>query len=148
MKIPTTHTALTVKHLDHLNLSVADLERTIDWYGRVFGFAVVERGVQEDGSPWAILRGGDALLCVYEHTELVFLNRHVRKDRGLHGINHFGLRITDRIAWEATIKRESVQVEYGGAIQYPHSLSWYVCDPTGYGIEVALWDDDRVAFDG
>src|SRR6185503_12235140 len=30
---------------DHLNLSVKDLDETIAWYGRVFGFAVAEEGV-------------------------------------------------------------------------------------------------------
>ena len=35
---------MKVKHLDHLNLSVASFEKTSDWYQRVFGFAVVESG--------------------------------------------------------------------------------------------------------
>ena len=51
---------LRLRHLDHLNLSVTDLAQTRDWYARVFGFELVEEGVQDDGTPWAILRSGDA----------------------------------------------------------------------------------------
>jgi catechol 2,3-dioxygenase-like lactoylglutathione lyase family enzyme len=133
---------MAVKHLDHLNMSVRNLAESIDWYGRVFGFKKVEDGVIE-GSPWAILRGGDALLCLYEHPER---GEPDAEKHGHHAPAHFGLRIDDKAAWEATVVREKVPVEYGGAFKWPHSTAWYVTDPTGYEIEVALWDDDRVRF--
>lgn len=133
---------MPVKHLDHLNMSVRNLAETIAWYGRVFGFVKVEEG-EVDGSPWAILKSGEAMLCVYEHP-----------DRGVpdpdqhrhHGLAHFGLRIDDPGAWEQTVAKEGVRVEYGGAVRWPHSTAWYVTDPTGYEIEVACWDEDRVRF--
>jgi len=131
-----------VKHLDHLNLSVANLAATIDWYGRVFGFEQVEGG-EWNGAPWAILRSGEALLCAYEHPERALPDLEAGK---LHGVSHFGLRITDRAEWEATLIREGVKVEYDGAVAWPHATAWYVLDPTGYEIEVALWDDDTVTF--
>jgi catechol 2,3-dioxygenase-like lactoylglutathione lyase family enzyme len=134
---------MAVKHLDHLNMSVRDLAESVDWYGRAFGFRKVEGGVI-DGSPWAILRGGDALLCLYEHPER---GAPDPDEHGHHAPSHFGLRITDRAAWEATVAREKLRVEYGGAHRWPHSTAWYVTDPTGYEIEVALWDDDRVQFE-
>jgi catechol 2,3-dioxygenase-like lactoylglutathione lyase family enzyme len=133
---------VSVKNQDHLNMSVRNLAESVDWYGRVFGFTKVEDGVIE-GRPWAILRGGEALLCLYEHPK--------RKDpdpaqHGHHGLAHFGLRIDDRASWEDTVAREKVEVDYGGAFPWPHSTSWYVSDPTGYTIEVALWDGDQVRF--
>ncbi len=135
---------MTVKHLDHLNVSVADLAASVDWYGRVFGFRKVEGG-SRGGRPWAILRSGEALLCLYEHPERKAPDPEVH---GHHGLAHFGLRIDDRAAWETTVAREGVEVAYGGAFRWPHSTAWYVTDPTGYEIEVALWDDDRVRFEG
>lgn len=136
-----------LRHLDHLNLSVADLSETVDWYQRVFGFQVVEEDVCEDGTRLAILRAGEAMLCCYEHADWEAVSNAERRRRGIHGINHFALRITDRAAWEATVRREGLRLSYGGAAtDYPHSTSWYVEDPSGYGIEVALWKDDRVRF--
>jgi catechol 2,3-dioxygenase-like lactoylglutathione lyase family enzyme len=132
-----------VKALDHLNLSVANLEASENWYRRVFGFERVEGG-EIEGQPWAILKSGEALLCLYEHPERGVPDP---EEHGHHGLAHFGLRIVDREAWEATVKREGVKVDYGGAYRWPHSTAWYVEDPTGYTIEVAHWDTDTVRFD-
>jgi hypothetical protein len=62
-------------------------------------------------------------------------------------VAHFGLRITDAEAWLETLEREKVHVLYDGEIDWPHSRSWYIKDPTGYEIEVVLWTEDVVAFD-
>ncbi len=135
-----------VKHLDHLNLSVRDFDETAGWYNRVFGFEVVEKGTY-DGQPWGVLKAADAMLCVYQHTELKHEpDADAVARAGFHRIAHFGLRITDPKAWEATVKREKIEVHYGGAYPWPHSTSWYISDPTGYTIEVALWDDDKPQF--
>ncbi|MEM7305220.1 MAG: VOC family protein [Planctomycetota bacterium] len=137
---------MRVKHLDHLNLSVASLAESIDWYRRVFGFEPMESGTYR-GGPWTIVRCGDALLCMYEHADRLHLDGDQLRARRLHGLSHFGLRIDDREAWERTVEREGLHLLYGGASRWKHSTSWYLLDPTGYEIEVALWDDDRVHFD-
>jgi catechol 2,3-dioxygenase-like lactoylglutathione lyase family enzyme len=137
---------MTVTHLDHLNLTVRDFEETAAWYGRVFGFEVVERETDAHGRLWGVLRAGDALLCVYEHPEFRFEDNDERRGRHAHGINHFGLRIADREAWEATMAREGITPDYGGPVSWPHSTAWYVADPTGYEIEVALWDEGAPRF--
>ena len=136
---------MQIKHLDHLNMSVRSVDETAAWYGRVFGFTVVERG-ERLGHPWAIIRNGDAMLCVYEDPEREALDGDELRTRHLHGLNHFGLRITDRAAWERVVETEKLAYSYPSPVRWPHSTAWYVKDPTGYEIEVACWDDDRVTF--
>lgn len=130
---------------DHLNLSVRDLEETAGWYRRVFGFALVERGVW-DGVPWGVLRSnggrGESMLCAYERPDL---RPPEEADPRAHRIRHAGFRIRDENAWRATLEREGLESEF---VRHPRSRSWYVTDPTGYEIEVALWDGDQVAFPG
>jgi lactoylglutathione lyase len=126
----------SVKHLDHLNLQVGDLADSIRFYRDTFGFEPVERG-RHDGTPWAIIRSGEAMLCLYEQTDL----------RPGAGLNHFGLRISDEAEWEETLARTRVPVRYGGAVRWPHSTAWYVKDPSGYEIEVVLWHDDAIRFE-
>lgn len=138
-------TTQTVRHLDHLNLSVRSLRETAEWYDRVFGFQVVEEGIR-DGRPWGVLRAGDAFLCVYEHPELDYVEPDEQRRRGQHALSHFALRITDGAAFEATVERERLATYWGSPVRYPHSTSWYVRDPTGYEIEVALWDGDQARF--
>ena len=71
----------------------------------------------------------------------MFEDPDAQRARGVHGLNHFGLRITDRAGWEKTMEREGIEPEYGGPVRWPHSTAWYIQDPTGYEIEVALWDE-------
>lgn len=137
---------MNVKHLDHLNMSVNDLDETEDWYRRVFRFERVEDGDSQTGVPFRVLRAGEAMLCIYAHPRREHLDSEALDARKLHGVSHFALRITDRAAWEATIEREGLELRYGGEVDWPHSSAWYVHDPTGYEIEVVLWDDDEVAF--
>ena|SRR6185369_9768291 len=136
---------MKVKQLDHLNLTVQSLDDSIAWYGRVFGFEKVEEG-RRGGQPWAILKSGEALLCIYEGPTRKALDADALADAGLHGMNHFALRVTDRRGWLETLARERLEFTYESPVEYPHSTSWYVKDPTGYEIEVALWNNDQVDF--
>lgn len=134
---------MNVTNLDHINLTVGDLKESLEFYKNIFGFEKVEGGVRA-GIPWAIARSGNALLCMYERTELAAPEDSPQMN---HRINHFGLRISDRDIFESALSKHKIEVEYGGAIRYPFSLSWYICDPTGHEIEVALWDNDEIKFE-
>lgn len=136
---------MQVQQIDHLNLSVASFEESAGWYGRVFGFEIVERGIYE-GQPWGTLRSGDAMLCIYQHPELAIRTDDSVEASTHQRIAHWGLRVTEREAWEAIVEREQLTVKFGGAYRWPHSTSWYVVDPNGYTIEVALWDDNQIRF--
>ena len=45
---------MSVTQLDHLNLSVSNFKETVEWYQKVFGFILVEKGIQDD-KPWGII---------------------------------------------------------------------------------------------
>ena len=135
---------MRIKHLDHINMTVRNFRESVHWYQRVFGFALVEEGVQE-GRPWGIIRSGDALLCLYEAPDRIFANRFELAEQERHGVSHFAFRIEDEEAWLATVEAESLDILYDGAVVWPHSTSWYLKDPTGYEIEVARWKDDKIS---
>lgn len=133
--------------LDHLNLSVQNFEDSAEWYRKVFGFEIVERGIY-GGHPWGVLRAGDSMLCAYESPDLILPQDGNPEHKRLHRIYHFGLRIADRKHWEETLKLHNIRTYFASPVAYPHSQSWYVKDPTGYTIEVALWSDGEVRFSG
>lgn len=135
---------MRIKHLDHINMTVNSFQESASWYQRVFGFEVVETGVQE-GRPWGIIRSGEALLCMYEAPDRSFADRFELGKQGRHGVSHFAFRIEDQEAWTATIKSEALEILYDGAVVWPSSTSWYLVDPTGYEIEVAHWKDDQIS---
>jgi len=134
-----------VTNLDHLNLSVHHFDETAAWYKRVFDFQVVERGTYK-GRPWGVLKSGAAMLCIYENPERTFVDGDALKERKLHGLNHFALKITERKIWEDTVRKEQIKINYGGPVKWPNSTSWYVNDPTGYEIEVVFWEGGEPKF--
>ena len=126
--------------IDHLNFTVRKFAESADWYRDVFGFEIVEEGMERDG-PWGILRSGETMLCIYES------QRKTEADwESLHHIYHFGLRVRDRAQWENTVRENNIRVYYGGPVRYPHSTSWYIKDPTGHMIEVTHWNGNEVTF--
>lgn len=134
---------MQIKSIDHINLSVSSLEESTAFYGDLFGFSVVERGIY-NGAPWAIVRSGDSMLCMYEHRER---KSPEEATANAHRVNHIGFRVSDGPAFETLLESKNVAVEYGSSFRRPHSTSWYVIDPSGHEIEVTAWDDDRVTFD-
>ena len=137
---------MTIKHLDHLNLTVNNLAESVAWYARVLGFELVEQGVKPDYGPWGIIRSGDAMLCLYQRANRAPSDTRAYEESDVHRINHVGFRITDRQAWEQVITQENLEILDDGGVEWPHSSAWYLNDPTGYCIEVSLWHDETIRF--
>lgn len=131
--------------LDHLNLTVNNFNESAHWYNEIFGFEIVESGKMPDGRPWGVLKSSDSMLCIYEGIRKPSPDKDDYYDQ-YHRIYHFGLRLHDKAQWENKIKEKHLKVFYDGAIQYPHSNSWYIQDPSGHEIEVVIWNRDQVKF--
>jgi catechol 2,3-dioxygenase len=120
-----------------VHLTVGDLGRSLEFYERVVGLRVLERG---DGR--ASVGAGDAEL-------LVLVERPgARPARGHTGLFHFALvvpRRKDLAAWLARAARERVPLQ--GAADHFVSEALYLADPDGHGIEI-YWDRPRTVWDG
>ena len=139
---------MEIRRIDHLNMTVASFDETVDWYGKLFGFEIVEEDVDEEGIRWGVIRSGDTMLCIYEFADHVYEDRFQLGKRKLHRVSHFGLRMTDRQTVEKTLAEHGIEPRYGGPVCWPHSTSYYVCDPTGHEIELTVYDDERLSFSG
>lgn len=131
----------TVAKLDHVNFTVAHFEDSVDWYKKIFNFELVEKGGSQDGRKWGILQSGDTMLAITEHPE-----KKLYLGEEFHQTFHFGLRLVDKEEWQQKISEYHLETFYSSPIEYPHSTSWYVKDPTGNKIEVAVWKNDQVQF--
>ena len=87
--------------LDHVNISVNNLHETIEWYGKVFGFELVESGKTSKGNDWGIIAINDSMICMTEYKEKIAADEY--DDSPAHQIYHFGLRITDQDLWRQTL---------------------------------------------
>ena len=122
---------IRITHLDHVNFRVRDLEESIGFYGQLFGFVVKERGVRDE-QLWAIAGlAGAAYLCLY------LLPAEELSDQGLR-INHFGFHVDGFDQLKEKLQAENVEIMYeGDVIDWEHSRSFYIKDPSGHEIELS-----------
>lgn len=96
------------------------------------------------GRNYAILENNDFMICMTEQPWRQSADKDDDKDT--HRIYHFGLRISDISTWREIVKSQGLQLYYGGEVQYPHSKSWYIHDPSGHEIEVSYAEGGRLQF--
>jgi catechol 2,3-dioxygenase len=122
--------------LGAVQLTVADLGRSVDYYEREIGLAVRER----EGTRAALGTGGEDLLVLVEEPG-------AKPADGFSGLYHFALLVPDRTdlaRWLAHAARDRVQLV--GMSDHFVSEALYLRDPDHHGIEIyadrprELWD--------
>ena len=119
-----------VRQMDHLNMGVRNIAETEKFYRDLFGFEEKERGIGKGGEPFAIIGSADRVyLCIYEYGDLPLPDDHLF-------IHHFGFYIDDFDLALKELHERKIELGYGGVVQQGKSRSMYICDPSGYEIEL------------
>lgn len=127
----------TIKHIDHIVLRVADLQRSIDFYDRVFGAEVVKRN---EKFGLVHLRAGTSMI------DLVDLDGEIGRKGGAaagserRNVDHFCLRIEpfDEAALISHLQSCGLSVDKA-ATRFGaegNGLSLYCFDPDGNQVEL------------
>lgn len=128
-------------HFDHLGIHVASIDRSIEWYGRMFGLERIPKrtGYQQGPFPRMDKTGQkDFLLEIYEVQNALASNSWDYEMT--EGIKHFGLKIKHFDAWLAYARAQGVSIlmeERNG----PGDSRVFIQDPDGIVIE-CLQDPD------
>jgi catechol 2,3-dioxygenase len=123
--------------LGPVHLTVADLERSLDYYRRAVGLEVLEHG---DGRA-SLGAGGFELIALVEEPG-------ARPARGASGLYHFALLLPRRrelAAWLVHAARHRVPLV--GLSDHFVSEALYLSDPDRHGIEI-YWDRPREHWEG
>lgn len=133
---------LTPVGIDHVNLSVRSIDRSIAFYARVFGFRVVEDG-RHERRPYVIMTAtGHAYLALHEDSDLS--DEHTA-DATRQSPWHWSFVVGDIESARASLWNlgVAVSVDSGEPDQvhrWKRSCSLYVDDPDGHRIElVEVW---------
>jgi catechol 2,3-dioxygenase-like lactoylglutathione lyase family enzyme len=114
--------------IDHVNISVRDLDVSADFYARLLGIELKEQG-NNGPTRWCILGARDRFyICLCE----VAAGNFKRED--IH-INHVGFVVDDIDETADRIRGLGLQLESGRTLDWPRSRSAYVRDPDGIQIE-------------
>jgi catechol 2,3-dioxygenase len=120
-----------------VHLTVADLARSLDYYGGAIGLDVRERS------------NGRAALGTADRELLVLVeNAGARPAYGYTGLYHFALLLPERVElarWLAHASRDGVPLV--GLSDHFVSEAIYLSDPDGHGIEI-YWDRPREVWEG
>lgn len=117
---------LQVTGIDHLNLEVIDLEKTLKFYNDLFGFEVLKEQPEDNSK---IIGNEKVKLCLYE--------RESFKGYENNGFYHFGLHVNNFKDIEKKCEELGVEIHYSGSIKWEKSSSYYITDPNGYDIELS-----------
>jgi catechol 2,3-dioxygenase len=127
----------TTTSMGAVHVTVADLDRSLAYYGDTVGLAVLE-----EGSGAVLLgAGGIDLLGLVEEPGARPASRHT-------GLYHFALRVPERVdlaRWLAHAARDRVTLL--GMSDHFVSEAIYLTDPDGHGIEI-YHDRPRVVWEG
>jgi catechol 2,3-dioxygenase len=116
-------------HIARVALRVSELDRSIDWYGRVVGLALLDRsdGRAELGAP----DGGPVLLELREAV------RAGTAPRAAAGLFHTAFRYPTRAGLGAALARiVEGRESFTGASDHAVSEALYLDDPDGLGVEL------------
>lgn len=122
---------INIKQFDHIQMDVASLEESLQFYEKVFGFRLVEIGLRAS-TRWAITGNANGLyLCMHEYPE-----GRGKANEGLE-ITHFGLVVEDFDNVQQSLVTLGANLVYQEPVTYHSSRSVYFYDPNGYKIEIS-----------
>jgi catechol 2,3-dioxygenase-like lactoylglutathione lyase family enzyme len=122
--------------LEHVNLSVSDLERSIAFYSRLLDLEVRWRGTTTDGLPAAHIGDQRSYLALFGGAS----GERAPNDYDVLGINHIGFVVEDLDAARQRLRALGADPHFEA--DYEPGQRLYFFDPDG--IEVELVHYDRV----
>jgi catechol 2,3-dioxygenase len=120
-----------------VHLTVADLDRSVEYYGDAVGLNVLQR----DGGSASLGCGERELVCLVQE-------RGAQPAGGHTGLYHFALLLPERVdlaRWLAHAARDRVALV--GLSDHFVSEALYLSDPDEHGIEI-YWDRPRELWEG
>ncbi|MFJ2952574.1 VOC family protein [Streptomyces sp. NPDC087226] len=119
----------------HIGLSVTDLDRSLPFYARVFGFETLAEG-KEDTRRWAFLgRGDDLVVTLWQQSEDGFAT-------GTAGLHHLSFQVDtldELAATEAVLRELDTDFVHDGVTAHAEGAASggiFFRDPDGIRLEV------------
>jgi catechol 2,3-dioxygenase-like lactoylglutathione lyase family enzyme len=125
---------LRPKALDHVGLSVSDMDRSLRFY-RVLGLELLRRsGLGAGGASWAVLKVGDQEINVFCNSDIVPAHRDDPR-----GIDHFCLMMESATIEEivAALRQAGIDI-VSGPEKRRDGTAVFIHDPDGIRVELQI----------
>lgn len=117
-------------YLEHANLTVTDIERSISFYRDLFEFEVRWRGTDRAGRPAAHVGDDQFYLAFFEAAR----PGSAVKDYSVAGLNHIGFVVDDLEEKRRRLEKLGAEVHLEG--DYEPGRRLYFNDPNGVEVEL------------
>ncbi len=119
--------------LAHCGIYVSDVERQVQFYERVLGMVVSDRGVSERlGSEFAFMTAGSD-----HHHQIVFISGRAPQNPST--VNQLSFKVGNIGELQAMFQRaKKAGADIKRQINHGNALSFYFADPEGNGLEVYM----------
>ncbi len=138
--------AVKINGVNHFAISVADMEETLQWYGDIFGFTVIDRSVIPGPNiKVAHMQGVGFILEIFEAPGAAPLpedRRIPNRDLLTHGNKHMSFGVPDGPAAKAQL--EDLGVEVAMVAEVDGTYGVFIRDNTGNLIEIFEEKGDSV----
>lgn len=121
--------------LEHVNLSVSDLDRSIDFYRKSLGFRLRWRGTTRTGQEAAHVGDDTTYVALFQAARDA--STPVPDDYLDVGINHFGLVVDDLDGARGRLEAAGVKPHH--ATDEPPGRRLYFFDPDGIEVELVAY---------
>ena len=120
--------------LEHVNMSVSNVDQTIDFYQRVLGLSVRWRGTSATGAPAAHIGDDHCYLALFEVQD----RNVIPPDYDQLGLNHFGFVVEDLDVVKRQLAVLNVQPHLEADYEPGRRLCFF--DPNGVEVELVQYD--------
>ena len=124
--------------LDHVALSVPDIDASVAWYAQMFGFKEVRRVAYPEGLTQALIQHGGVRIELFQipgAASLPLSRRNPTEDFRTHGVKHFGFQVQDVRAAVFALKAKGAKMARE-VEENPRSIFAFVSDNAGNAIEL------------
>ncbi len=125
--------------LEHVNLTVADLDRAVSFYRALFDFEIRWEGTDDNGRRMAHVGSRTYYLALFEATEPGRASTTVPGTVGAKvGLNHFGVVVDSLQAMKERLR--SLGVTPHTELDYDPGRRLYFLDPDDIEVELVEYD--------
>jgi catechol 2,3-dioxygenase-like lactoylglutathione lyase family enzyme len=123
----------------HIGISVANLDRSLDWYGKHFGFKERSRTVLDSGLKIVYISNGSFEIEVFEQPDsqaLPEVDREVGSSFAVQGYKHFAFEVEDVDSyWTQLVEKGLTQVSEPKTNEDLGVRYCFISDPDGILLE-------------
>jgi glyoxylase I family protein len=131
----------TINGFGHIDLTVTDVDRTVEWWERVLGFARINTRDTASFKLRSVIHPCGFFIGFMSHTQPA----STRFDERAVGLDHLALRVPDRAALEAWGKRlDDLGVAHSGVQEEQAGPVIVFRDPDNIQLELWAFDAELV----